>query len=239
MFGRTLFPYGPTCRLISLLCQDDFLFNADINDAYCHLRLRETYQIYLSFRVSGINYIPACQNLGLLVSPWCFTKAMRPVVAHLHTMGNRVYSYLDDIFGAPETAIEDKPSTEPEDKQAGRAISLLLRRLCLWLHPTKSDLSGKRRLEILGILVDTRRTMFLLSTGKLRKVETAALHLLVPAAAHRRHVSARAICSFTELGNSTNLAVFVAKCSPRKFSLVDPHQTHPIWPISPPRHPIE
>jgi rRNA maturation protein Nop10 len=31
----------------------------------------------------------------------------------------------------------------------------------------------------------------------------------------------------------------VAKCSPRKFSLVDPHQTHPIWPISPPRHPLE
>jgi hypothetical protein len=88
-----------------------------------------------------------------------FMKAMRPVVAHLRTMGHLVYSYLEDFFGTPGTAIEDKPSTEADSKKAGRYIFLLFRLLCLWLHLTKIDFSGKRALKILGILVDTRRAM--------------------------------------------------------------------------------
>jgi hypothetical protein len=126
------------------LRQDDCLFKACIRDAYYHLRLRESDQIYLAFRVGGITYIPACLNCGFSVAPRFFTKAMRPVVAHLRTMGHRFYSYLDEFFGAPGTAIEGKPSTEADVKRAGRDISLFFRRLGLWLHPTKSDFSGKR-----------------------------------------------------------------------------------------------
>jgi hypothetical protein len=136
---------------------------------------------------------------------------MRPVVAHLRAMGHRVYSYLDDFFGAPGTAIEGKLSTDADVKRAGRDISLLFRRLGVWLHPTKIDFSGKRALEILGILVNTRRLMFLLSPGKLRKVETAARRSLVHTTAHRRHVPAGAIRSITGLVNYTNLAVVDAR----------------------------
>jgi hypothetical protein len=77
---------------------------------------------------------------------------MRPVVAHLRAMGHRVYSYLDDIFGAAATAHAGVPATEADTKMAGRDISTLFRRLGLWLHPTKCDFVG----------------MFLLSPAKLR-----------------------------------------------------------------------
>jgi hypothetical protein len=83
-------------------------------------------------------------------------------------MGHRVYSYLDDIFGAAATAHAGVPATEADTKMAGRDISTLFRRLGLWLHPTKCDFVGKRELEVLGILVDTKRKMFLLSPAKLR-----------------------------------------------------------------------
>jgi hypothetical protein len=95
--------------------------------------------------------------------------------------------------------------------RAGRDISTLLRPLGLWLLPTKSDFTGRRALEILGILVETRRALFLLSPAKLRKSEVAARRLLAHTASQRRHVPVRMLRSLTGLGNSTNLAVVDAR----------------------------
>jgi hypothetical protein len=141
------------------------------------------------------------------VAPWFFTKVMRPVVAHLRSLGHRIYSYIDDFFGAAVTANEEVPATEADTLLAGWDIESLFIQLGLWLHPKKCYFSGQRELEILGILVDTRRAMFPLSPVKLRKLETAARRPLAYAASHRRHVPARALRSFAGLGNSTNMAV--------------------------------
>jgi hypothetical protein len=135
------------------------------------------------------------------VAQWFFTEVMRRVVTHLRSLGHQIYSYLDDLFGAAANANEKVPATEADTLQAGRDIESLFRRLGLWLHPTKCDLSGQRELEILGILVDTRRAMFILSPVKLRKLETAARCLLANAASHRRHVPTREPRSFAGLGN--------------------------------------
>jgi Reverse transcriptase (RNA-dependent DNA polymerase) len=139
----------------------DCLFKADIKDAYYHLRLRIEDQLYLALRVGETTYIPASLNCGLSVAPWFFTKAMRPVVAHLRSKGHRVYSYLDDFFGAARTDDASASTMEGDTKRVGQDISELFRRLGLWLHPTKCDFSGQRALEVLGILVDTQRKMFL------------------------------------------------------------------------------
>jgi hypothetical protein len=68
------------------------LTNADIEDTYYHLRPRAADQLYLAFLVIGVIYVPQCLNCGLSVPPWFFTRAMRPVVAHLCLRGHRVYS---------------------------------------------------------------------------------------------------------------------------------------------------
>jgi hypothetical protein len=174
--------------LAPTLRRDDCLFKADIKDAYYHLRLRKEDQIYLSFSVGGVVYVPSCLNCGLSVAPWFFTKAMRPVVAYLRARGHRVFSYLDDFFGAVGTARHDHPAIEADTARAERDIRALFARLGLTLHPTKCEFAGARSLEILGIQVDTRRAQFLLSPEKLRKVEVAARRLLAHASAHRRHV---------------------------------------------------
>jgi hypothetical protein len=142
---------------------------------------------------------------------------MRPVVAHRRSHGHRVYSYLDDFFGAAASAREDKPASEADTQRAGRDISALFRRIGLWLHPTKCEFLGQRELDVFGILVNTRRAMFLLSPGKLCKLETAARRLLAHAASHRGHVPPRALRSFAGLGNSTNLAVVDARLRLREL----------------------
>jgi Reverse transcriptase (RNA-dependent DNA polymerase) len=190
---------------------DDCLLTAYIKNTYYHLRLRKEYQLYLAFRVGGVNYIPACQNCGLPVAPWFFTKAMRPLVEHLLSRGHRVYSYLDDLFGAAASAREEESTSQADTQNTGRDISALFRRLGLWLRPKKCEFSGQRELEVLGRLVNTRRAMLLISPGKLRKLEIAARRLLAHVASHRRHDPARALRSFAGLGNSTNLAVVDAR----------------------------
>jgi hypothetical protein len=93
---------------------DDCLFKVDIKDAYSHLRLRKEDKIYLELGVGGVSYIPDCLNCGLSVAPWFFTKAMRSVVAHLRCRGHRVYSYLDDFFGAAASARDEEPASEAD-----------------------------------------------------------------------------------------------------------------------------
>jgi hypothetical protein len=95
------------------LRRDDCLFKADIGDAYYHLRLRKVDQLYLSFCVGGVVYVPACLNCALAVAPWSFSKAMKPVVSYLREHGHRIFSYLDDFFGAGATARNDSPATKP------------------------------------------------------------------------------------------------------------------------------
>lgn len=46
--------------------------------------------------------------------------------------------------------------------------------LGLQLHPHTCDFTGRRQLEILGIVVDTSRALFLLSEAKLSNIETQA-----------------------------------------------------------------
>jgi hypothetical protein len=203
--------------LSPVLRREDCLLKADICDAYYHLRLRKEDELYLSFCVGGVVYVLARLKCGLSVVPWFVTKAMRPVVALLRSMGHRVFSYIDDFFGAGRTARNDHPATVADTMRVERDIHALFARLGLALHPTKCDFSGAQSLEILGILVNTRPAKFLLSAQKLRKVEVAAQCLLSYARPHRMHVPARALRSFAGLGNSTGHAVVDARLRLREL----------------------
>jgi hypothetical protein len=81
------------------LSRNDSLFKADIRDPHYHLRLRKEDQLYLSFCVSGMVHILTCLNCGLSITPWFFTKAMRPVVAHLRMKVRLLLSYLGNFLG--------------------------------------------------------------------------------------------------------------------------------------------
>ena len=172
-------------------------------------------------------YLPLCLNCGLSVAPWFFTKAMRPVAAHLRGQGHRIFSYLDDFFGALRSSILGL-STVADTVKFGQEMKTLFRRLGLSLHRGMCDFSGTRRLEILGILVGTERAMFVLSAEKLRKVEQEARRLLRYASQHKRRLRVSDIHRFAGISNSLSPAVVYARLHLRElFDAVKVcHQCH-------------
>jgi Reverse transcriptase (RNA-dependent DNA polymerase) len=198
----------------------DALFKADVQDAYYHLRLRRCDRDKLLFRIAGRWFRPLALNCGLSPAPWLFTKFLRPVVQELRRQGHRVISYLDDLSGAPRTDHGDTPASQADAARAGREIRELFGKLGLKLHPTKTDFQGKRALELLGIVVDTRRQLYLLSPSKLAKISEAARLLRLKAIRHKRRCGLRGIERFCGLGNSVHLAVTDARLHLRASSIV-------------------
>ena len=132
--------------LASVLRPQDCLFKADISDAYYHLRLRRCDQELLAFRIWQQVYIPQCLNCGLSVAPWYFTKILKPVIAHLRARGHRIYSYLDDFFGAARSSAQGEGTMEHDTAFLGTELCHLFARISLELHPEKCDFSGRQQL---------------------------------------------------------------------------------------------
>ena len=131
---------------------------------------------------------------------------MRPVVAHLRARFHHVFAYLDNLFGAARRS-SLQCATSGDTKRLGEEILELFRKLGLLLHLCKCNLSGSKRVEILGIVVDTEKALFLLSAAKLSKIEIQARRLLRYAAQHRRQVRVTDIRRFAGIGNSVTPAV--------------------------------
>jgi hypothetical protein len=72
----------------------------------------------------------------------------------------------------------------------------------LKLHPTKTDFQGKHALDLLGIMVDTRRQLYLLSPLKFAKISQAARLFRLKAIRPKRRCSLRDIQRVCGLGNS-------------------------------------
>ena len=196
--------------LAAVLEPNEALFRADISDAYYPLCIQGCDREGLAFKVEGVLYLPLCLNCGMSVAPWFFTKAMKPVVAHLREKGHRVISFLDDFFGAARNSGPHGVSAA-DTRVLGDEMIALFAKLGLLLHPHMCDFSGSRRLEILGIVVDSEKELFLLSVSKLVKIEVQARRLLRYAAKHRRHVRVTDIRRFAGLGYSVIPAVVDAR----------------------------
>lgn len=208
------------------LLRNDNLFKADLTDGYYHLRLRPADGLRLSFFVGGDVFIPLCLNCGLSVAPWFFTKAMAPIVAFLRRLGHRVFSYIDDFFGAAKPASKGQPTGRAETRGLGRLMSILFTKLGLTLKPEKCVFDGRTRLEILGILVDTTAAQFLLPPTKVSKIERAARALLTYATRHRRYVRRREVQRFAGLANATSPAVVDCRLRLRElFDALSPSST--------------
>lgn len=202
--------------LAAVLKPHDSLFRADLRDGYYHLRLRKCDQLKLAFMIGETVYIPFSLNCGLSVAPFFFTKVMRPVVVHLRSMGHRAFAYLDDFFGAARSSTTG-PASPSDTDQLHTEMKALFSALGLQLRPDKCDFSGSRQLDILGILVDTERALFLLSKKKLSKIELQARQLLRYASQHKRYVRVKDIRKFAGLGNSVTPAVVDARLRLREL----------------------
>ena len=70
----------------------------DLQDAYFLVPNYWHHQKYYAFVLDGIHYVFMRLPFGLSPAPWCYNRVIKPVKAHVHQLGIRMNSYLDDFF---------------------------------------------------------------------------------------------------------------------------------------------
>lgn len=198
------FKYQRLANFLSTLLPDEHLVSWDVKDAFYHIRLWPAHRKYFRFIVDGVVYEPRVLPFGMRLSPWAWTKVLRPVVAALRNKGYTVMAYVDD-FAATGCGI--RPSTAASATVGRVAILDLFKTLGIHVHPTKGVSVGTTKLPLLGFLVDTRRRLLFLPKERLDKIVRLAKALLTASGANARVVSAKALCRFTGTAVSCSLAM--------------------------------
>ena len=95
---KTGFQYEDIKTVSQLIQPDDSLVTLDIKNGFHHVLIDKLFRDYLAFRWRGVTYRWKVLPFGLSASPWYFGKILRPIFAHLRSLGIRVCCYVDDIL---------------------------------------------------------------------------------------------------------------------------------------------
>lgn len=109
------FTYDNLPRFASQLLPGDHLVSWDISDAFMHIPLSPADQRRLCFRVGDRFFFPLVLPFGMKLSPFVFTKVLRPVVGALRRAGLTVMAYMVDFGGRP-------PGSGPASQHQATAI---------------------------------------------------------------------------------------------------------------------
>lgn len=181
------------------------LLSFDIKAGYRHFRLHDAMRPYVLFHYDGRVYASVALPFGWSMSPYWFTRLLKPMVGWLRQNGFRVLAYLDDFLVGLRTAL---PATASECLVASEVIQALLDSLGITRHPTKGCWGeGSQCLEHLGITFNTLALTFYATPAKVRKVQRLSSALLHSARKSRRLVSRSFLTSFCGFTASLNLVM--------------------------------
>lgn len=198
------FKYQRLAGFLSSLLPGDHLVSWDVMHAFYHIRIHPAHRKYFRFVVDGVVYEPRVLPFGMRLSPWAWTKVIRPVVAALRLRGHKLNAYVDDLAA---TGRREHPSSAADAKAGRIELLALFRSLGLHVHPTKGERTGTCALPLLGLLVDTRRRLLRLPAERLGKFVDSAKRLLSAACRDGRRVPNRALQRFTGTAVSCSLAI--------------------------------
>lgn len=198
------FRYDDIPRYTSQLSPGDHLFSWDIQDAFFHIPLSPADQRRLAFRVGNRVFYPLVLPFGMKLSPFVFTKVMRPIVAALRRMGLAILAYMDDFCGR---AAGPAPIPQAVATLARVRVLELFSSLGVTVHPAKGAVVGTTAMPILGYIIDTVRRLILLPHSRLGGVVAAAQSLSTAACGASRRVSLKELQRFTGKAVSCSLAL--------------------------------
>ena len=148
--------------LRDIVLPNDYMIKLDLKDAYLLIPIFPPHQRYLSFTWNHQVFKFTCLPFGLSSAPRTFTKVMRPVVAHLRSLGIRLVVYLDDMLFLAQSR---------EELVRWRSIILdLFENLGFLINYPKSVLEPSQIMRFLGFLVNT--TTMQLSLPKEKVAQT-------------------------------------------------------------------
>ena len=102
---------------------------------------------FLRFCWQGKMYQFNCLPFGLSSAPWIFTKATKPVVTSLRTLGMRIIIYIDDILVMA-------PSKELTQEHI-QCLIFLLENLGFTVNRQKSLTNPAQEIDFLGLVADS------------------------------------------------------------------------------------
>ncbi|OXU26260.1 hypothetical protein TSAR_007120 [Trichomalopsis sarcophagae] len=138
-----------------------YMAKIDLEDAYFTVSVHHSSRKYLRFIFQGQLYQFVCLPFGLSVSPFIFTKLLKPVVTLLRAKGCMIVVYLDDFLCIGTDAMDCK-------KNVSMTVGLL-ESLGFCINKRKSCCEPATRCEFLGFIIDSSSYVLELPTKK-RKV---------------------------------------------------------------------
>ena len=75
-----------------------FMASVDLKDAYYSVPIASEDRTFLKFEWEGNYYQYTCLPNGLACAPRLFTKILKPIYAHLHSVGHVSMGHIDDSF---------------------------------------------------------------------------------------------------------------------------------------------
>ena len=167
--------------LKDLLCPGDWMTKVDLKDAYFAIPLNCQDRKLLRFQWQGKLYQFNCLPFGLSSAPWIFTKATKPVVTILRTLGMRIIIYIDDILVmAPSKEIA---------QQHTDCLIFLLENLGFTINRQKPLTDPSQEIEFLGLTADSIQMELQLPGSKIKNIRSDAKTLLQASQPTAREVS--------------------------------------------------
>ena len=180
--------------VINLVYPNCFFMTVDFKHAYYSVSVRPEDRRWLRFRWRGESYQFTCLPQGLTSAPRIFTRLLKPVLAHLRSLGILVSCYIDDcIFLA---------SSGEELIHNVKYALQLFDALGLTIHVSKSMLVPSHEVTFLGLVLNSVEMSVTLPERKRVAIREKGLLLL------RKAVSPlRELASFIGLAVASDLAV--------------------------------
>ena len=167
--------------LKDLLCPGDWMTKVDLKDAYFAIPLKRQDRKFLRFHWQEKLYQFNCLPFGLSSAPWIFTKATKPVVTILRSLGMRIIIYIDDILIMA-------PSKEMAQQHTDCLI-FLLENLGFTVNRKKSLTDPTQEIEFLGLITDSIQMELQLPGSKIKSIRSDAKTLLQTSQPTAREVS--------------------------------------------------
>ena len=149
---------------------NDYMIKVDLKDAYQCVPIHQTDRQFMRLRWKGKLYQFTCLPFGLASGPRQFTRLMKPIVTELRKLGVRLLIYLDDIL-----LFNQNPSQLVTDMNS---LTHLLTNLGLVLNTKKSVMTPSRKMEFLGMEIDSAKMELSLPQDKLDNIRIQCQTLL-------------------------------------------------------------
>ena len=119
-----------------------FMASVDLKDAYYSVPIASEDRKFLSFEWKGDYYQYTCLPNGLACAPRLFTNILKPIYAHLHSVGHVSMGHIDDSFLVGYTRSACKLNIQ-HTVECFDSLGFVI-------HPEKSVLIPTQELEFLG-----------------------------------------------------------------------------------------